>query len=145
MMEMCRAKRKNWKEYPEEEWWVKGVVFEEKNAAYILTGVEITDQYVGCAVKAEATGHIVDLKTICKSTGVPDKNNVEIFEGDIVRRERFGDFIVGQIVWFDIGFCGFYLKCGNSYYPVGKEEDCRKCADDEVIGNIFDNPELLEK
>lgn len=47
-------------------------------------------------------------------------------------------------MWLDIGFCGFYLKCQNSYYPMGKDEYTGKSDCDEVIGNIFDNPELMK-
>lgn len=86
----------------------------------------------------------VDPETVCQCTGTPDKNNKNVYEGDIVRRELFGgEFIIGQVVWFDIGFCGFYLKSKNSYYPIGKDEHTGKSKCDEVIGNIFDNPELL--
>lgn len=87
---------------------------------------------------------LVDAETVCQCIGVPDKNRKLIFEKDIVRRERFGEFIIGEVVWFDIGFCGFHLKCGNSYFSMGKDEDTGISAIDEVIGNIFDDFELLE-
>ena len=87
---------------------------------------------------------LVDKNTICRCTGIPDKNNKNIFEGDVVRRKIFDGFITGQVVWFDIGFCGFQLKCGNVYYHIGKDEHTGTAKDDEVIGNIFDNSELLE-
>ena len=94
---------------------------------------------------AELEGEfLVDPETVCQCTGVPDRNRKLIFERDIVRRERFGEFIIGEIVWIDIGFCGFYLKCGNSFFPAGKDEDIGISRCDEVIGNIFDDPELLE-
>lgn len=86
---------------------------------------------------------MVDESTICRCTGVPDKKKKNIFEGDIVKRQVFGSVIIGQVVWLDIGCCGFYLKCDNKYYPIGKEEHTGISKDDEVIGNIFDNPELI--
>lgn len=86
----------------------------------------------------------VILESISQYTGIIDKNEKEIFEGDIVKRKIFDDFITGQVVWSDIGFCGFQLKCGNVYYHIGKDEHTGTAQDDEVIGNIFDNPELLE-
>lgn len=88
---------------------------------------------------------IVDTGTVCQCTNVPDKNGTKIFEGDIVRRKIFESYIVGVVVWFDIGCCGFYLKHENSYYPIGKDEHTGMAADDEVIGNIFENPEMLEE
>lgn len=87
---------------------------------------------------------LVDPETVCQYTGVPDKNRRKIFEGDIVRRKMFDGYIVGVVVWFDIGVCGYYLKHGNTYYPIGADEHTGTAAGDEVIGNIFDNPELLE-
>ena len=85
-----------------------------------------------------------DPETICQYTGVPDKNGRKIFEGDICRREILGGtIIIGQVVWVEYGMCGFKLKNGNDYYPIGKFEHTGR-NDDEVIGNIFDNPELVE-
>lgn len=85
---------------------------------------------------------MVDESTVCQYTGLTDKNGRKIFEGDIVRRKIVGDYIIGQVVWFDTGFCGFQLKCGNRYYPIGKSEQTGISGCDEVIGNIFDNSEM---
>ena len=87
---------------------------------------------------------LVDPETICQCTNVPDKNRKKIFKGDIVKRQLFEGYIIGEVVRVDIGFCGFYLKCGNKFYPMGKNEDTGISDCDEVIGNIFDNPELME-
>lgn len=85
----------------------------------------------------------VNETTVCQYTGISDKNGEKIYERDIVKRKLFGEkFIVGQVVWLDIGFCGFYLKCGNSYYPIGKDEHTKKSKCDKIIGNIFDNPKI---
>lgn len=88
--------------------------------------------------------YLVDLETVCQYTGTPDKNRRKIFEGDIVRRKLFEEYIIGEVVWQGIGVCGFYLKYGNKYYPIGKDEYVEMSSCDEVIGNIFDNPELLK-
>lgn len=84
-------------------------------------------------------------ETVCEYTGLADKNGRKIFERDIVKREMFGGFSFGEVVWLDVGFCGFELKTDiTSYYPIGKDEYTGKSDSDEVVGNIFDNPELLE-
>lgn len=83
-------------------------------------------------------------ETVCQYIGIEDKNKKSIFERDIIKRKIFGDFIIGEVVWLDTGFCGFYLKCGNRYYPIGKSEHSGRSECDEIIGNIFDNPELLK-
>lgn len=74
-----------------------------------------------------------------------DWNGRKIFEWDIVKKELMQGPAVGQVVWFDVGFCGFYFKIGNSYYPIGKEEHSGIDDCDKVIGNIFDAPHLLKE
>ena len=77
--------------------------------------------------------------------GVDDKNGKGIYEGDIVKRKTFCDYVIGQVVWLDIGFCGFMLKCGNSYYHIGKSEHTGISVCDEVIGNVYENADLLKE
>lgn len=67
------------------------------------------------------------------------------YEGDIVKRKIFDDYVIGQVVWIDIGFCGFMLKCGNRYYHTGKSEHTGISDCDEVIGNVHENADLLEE
>ena len=70
-------------------------------------------------------------------TGLLDKNGKEIYEGDIVKA---GENIV-LIIW-NKGFASFALaKTGWMYDHFFGEIDNERC---EVIGNIHENPELLE-
>ncbi|ENZ5566144.1 hypothetical protein F6H84_RS07635 [Enterococcus hirae] len=85
---------------------------------------------------------------VMQSTGLEDKNGVEIFEGDIVAIENHpsqkkkGDMGVGMEI--------------NGNYEIGWEKhDLTWCAGSlllarlklyvRVIGNIYENPELLEE
>lgn len=91
--------------------------------------------------------HEVDPDTVCQYTGLKDKYGKKIFEGDIVK-ESFDDCI-------GIVKCGEYGEYGHGYYIDWKSEKARFCREDilywvkevriEVIGNIYDNPELLEE
>lgn len=76
----------------------------------------------------------VDPKTVRQYTGRTDKNGVKIFEGDIVK----DDVIFGAVVW-DKPYVGFVIDdvhAGHQEYSWWHEL--------EVIGNIFDNMELLK-
>lgn len=69
-------------------------------------------------------------------TGIKDKKGVEIYEGDIYHH---GDpRITYTVVWVDGGLMG---KQNSSTSYAGLESWCDQI---EVIGNIYENPELLE-
>lgn len=77
---------------------------------------------------------IVDRETVGQYTGFRDRNGRRIFEGDIIRR---GDEIL-VAVWQRARFAA--LK--KNRRPIAWQY---VSADGEVIGNIWDNPELLER
>ena len=81
----------------------------------------------------------IEPETLCQYTGLKDKNGKRIWENDIVRIENSMDEGIGNIK-----FCGgmWYAdgKPNNSLYDIVEYDE----ADVEVIGNIFDNPELLK-
>lgn len=77
----------------------------------------------------------VDPSTIGQFTGLIDRNGVKIFEGDIVRYGQRGK------VEYNSGSAQFTLNFTNSAY---EGFDKIPFCDCEVLGNIYDNPELLE-
>lgn len=94
------------------------------------------------------------LMTLMQFTGIKDKRNVEIYEGDIVESlwQHSGvdcyDYVVAGEIIFDRDYCSFVIEtiknCEQSFYPLQsfyREELLEEGL--EVIGNIHENPELL--
>ena len=110
--------------------------------------VTITSGYYDNFTDVYAFGSIeVDIGNaiLMQSTGLKDLNGVEIYDGDIVRvtdddgRTDFSDGGIGTV-------CG--LKELGMWYIGGQVQnglfDINHCYYIEVIGNIYENPELLE-
>lgn len=85
--------------------------------------------------------HEVDPETICQCTGIKDKNGKLILENDIVN--CLTEDCSGYIGWNE-SEAGFYFNVLLEDGSFEEEHiyDYQDCI--EVIGNTFDNPELLE-
>lgn len=87
----------------------------------------------------------IDINTLGQYTGLYDKNGTKIFEGDIVKiPEDYDNYGLnaGEIYQVYFAYGGFRMKPKYSKNAKGYwlEDD----GELEVIGNIFDNPELLK-
>lgn len=107
--------------------WVQGALLDGES--HCLIGKEIKfSPYIEHECKI--VGYEVDRNTICQCTGLKDKNGKRVWENDIVKYDWGGtriDFIEYQPPIFT--------------YSKSMRWNLQQ---DEVIGNIFDNPELLE-
>ena len=83
---------------------------------------------------------------LMQSTGLKDKNGKEIYEGDIVKFSDCDDDVyVTPVVW-DKNYACFGVSFSGKY-PISfdyLEEFYTELKDIEVVGNIYENPELLE-
>lgn len=101
----------------------------------------------------ENGGYIIP-DTIGQYTGLTDKNGTRLFEGDILHIKccdktgsriclvYFGEYIDADSVFDNYRCIGFYLKTSDGCCTIGallSEE-----FGFEIIGNIHDDPELLE-
>ncbi|MDO3681955.1 YopX family protein [Paenibacillus ehimensis] len=86
--------------------------------------------------------HEVDPKTVGQYTGLKDRNGQEIYEGDIVTGKRESHWHGGyDKVYAEIKFSDSTLGFMVDGLGGGPLHDIQ---DIEVIGNIYENPELLE-
>lgn len=119
--------------------WVEGVLLPLDDGTYrIATSCLINGNNNLLTVCA----YEVDPYTICQCTGLKDKNGELIWENDICRyynsedRDGIGIIKNGYVLW-EKGTISVKHKMTPLFYL--------QCHDEwEVIGNIFDNSELLE-
>ena len=114
--------------------WVEGYLYGIWERRYILWGMtnDVPDMIE------------VDQSTICQCTGLRDKNGKLIWENDIMVAHIDDVFpedeTYTKVLWHNNGFCT------NENHSIDIEPiDEFDKIHFEVCGNIFDNPELLEK
>ena len=76
--------------------------------------------------------------TLCQFTGLTDKNGKKIWENDILRNKK-GD--IGVVQWFEEHTAFMIWNKTKNCVCYLSENDFSKI---EIIGNVFDNADLLE-
>lgn len=128
--------------------WVYGLITRLYDERFENLPAEMTDEN-------GVSGIEIDHNTICQYTGLKDKNGCKIWEGDIVH--LFGKDTIGSYDWkavVEFGNPNSLYSWGYQLKPIGHFEYntdilCWVCMEEaniycEVIGNVFDNKELLE-
>ena len=96
-------------------------------------------------VNYDGVAFYINPETIGQYTGLKDKNGKKIYEGDIV---EVNNEVIAKVIW-DNGYLGFFLYA-NEENSIDTFENGEQPLYDyegsiEVIGNIYDNPELIDK
>ena len=125
--------------------WVEGYYLLIKEKVYIILEAETNCMDTENTDLYATEWYEVMPETVCRYIGLTDKNSNKIWENDIVTEDfgnfkgtvRFGEF-EAQVLK-NIGFC---IEWKDIYYRQDLAYWAEKC---EVIGNIFDNPDLLEE
>ena len=82
--------------------------------------------------------HVDEIK-LMQSTGLADKNGKEIFDGDIVKMAKD---VYSEPTYYEV-----VRHRGGAYRLESKQHGCElwlRHADCEIVGNVYENPELLE-
>lgn len=108
------------------------------NRSWIFGSLDTTENEHTIMIYPDRFGNkcriFVDPKTVGQYTGLIDKNGKKIFEGDIV---KYINSSPCKIDYIDSQFVMMWKKFYRNFERVYDDEI-------EVIGNIYDNPELLE-
>lgn len=129
-------------------------LYKAKSITGSCKGTWVTGSYIYQRSQEEFTHRIqppyscsyalpVDPDTICRCTGMNDKKKNLIWENDIVKIIYNGKEYIYIVVW-DSSELGFKATNGKENYE-NHFQYLTCCEEIKVIGNVFDNPDLLEK
>ena len=86
--------------------------------------------------EAKGGAEMIEDNELCQFTGLSDKNGKEIYEGDILRIKGIGEGIIvfdkkkARFMWNDNAKENWGIENNDEF--------------NEIIGNIYENPELLK-
>lgn len=121
--------------------WIAGhlLKYEDGSARMVSSNTDIF-----CFEKDESiiqtVAHRVDPETVGQCTGLVDKNGKKIFEGDILSVCNSKAFLFA-VAWNN----QYVLKCTSNGVSDNILNVIESPEDVEVVGNIYDNSELIKK
>ena len=121
--------------------WVEGYYCKWKQIRRNLGSVK--EKVVDCIITWMSDGGMsryeIDSETLCQFTGSNDKNGNRIWENDIVKHD-ISDTI-GTVRWYQEDYAGW---CVDDVVIDEQQFTDEMWSECEIVGNIFDNPELLK-
>ena len=124
---ICKGKRKDNNE------WVEGDLMQWNDGTIRICVENGNDEKITITVIPETVG---------QCTGLTDKNDKLIFEGDILRFVNDDGETSNYEVYWSNDEAGWCIKKEDAFDTMGCWDESRESF--EVVGNIHDNPELLE-
>ena len=127
--------------------WVYGYFFaSQMSGAYILSSkIEARkSKSGGMMMRDKIEQYEVDPATVGQFIGLKDNHNQgnQIYKSDIVRiTAACGEEYIGEVVWDELR-AGWSVDIGEELWDFASIIHCEHLV--EVIGNVWDNPELLE-
>ena len=142
---LFKAKHKNWRDLPKEEWWVEGYPVKYQPCASKEEWIYgIVPTYASALYIIE-----IDPETLCQYIYMNDKNGKRIWENDIVSINTYSymepeEDYFGKIVYAE-GWGCWCIQQPDDEKPIPLCECEGSYQTDRFVeGNIFDNPELLK-
>lgn len=130
--------------------WMFDNLITNNGKPFIVGNIEeVTDEYIN-----PTTWTSVHLESVGQLTGLKDKNGREIYEGDVIRytkvfytdcsREEIEDVsepVIGSFYYAEDLYPGLQFEdgTGSLFWPGTIDS-----GEFEIIGNLYDNPELME-
>ncbi len=121
--------------------WVYGLLLKSDKDDEYQYLIQSENEKCKCCGKELVKYFTTDEKTIGQYTGLKDKNGKEIYEGDIVKVFTNKEWRIGKIIYEHSEFT--IDVTNNKDLKYGRTSIIENLT--EVIGNIYDNPELLEE
>lgn len=121
--------------------WIEGVLLKSDNECRIITSY-LSNNDIKEVISAVA--RLVDRKTICCDTGRFDINGLPIFENSIVKEDTYGNIGIVKFGEHETEY-GYYIEWVSEKTEHFRTDLLFWLEEGiEVIGNVFDNQELLK-